>query len=179
MPSFATIRPVLMGLVIGGLLGFAYHKLVGCRTGTCPLTATPLRSILYGAVIGLLFTLPGCSKRPQAPKESAMSTSNVIHITSSAFDKVKSLDKPVLVDFWAPWCGPCRTQLPILDQVAAQVGDTAVVGKVNVDEERDLAFAHGIQSIPTLMVMKQGKVVQRFSGVQSAETLVRALEEAR
>ena len=178
------LKRVALGVLVGGLLGFGYQKLVGCRTGTCPLMATPLRGILYGVVIGLVFTLLGCSKRAQSPnkpsaKEPTMpSTSNVIHLTAAAFEQVKAQDKPVLIDFWAPWCGPCRMQGPILDQVSLQIGDRAIVAKVNVDEEPALAAPFGVQAIPTLVVLKGGKAVQRFTGVQQAETLVKALEAA-
>jgi thioredoxin len=86
---------------------------------------------------------------------------------------------PVIVDFWAPWCGPCRTQGPIVEQVASQMGDRAVVAKVNVDDERGLAAQFAIQAIPTLVVLKDGNVVQRFVGVQRAEALAGALESAR
>jgi len=103
---------------------------------------------------------------------------DAIHLTTGAFPKVKALDKPVLIDFWAPWCGPCRMQGPILDQVAAQVGDRAVVAKVNVDEEPELAAAFGVQSIPTLVVLKGERLVQRMVGVQQAGTLVNALAAA-
>ncbi len=107
-----------------------------------------------------------------------MSIPNVLHLTTSAFPKVQAQDKPVLIDFWAPWCGPCRTQGPILDQVSLQLGDRAIVAKVNVDEEPSLAAPFGVQAIPTIVVMKGGKVVQRFTGVQQAGTLVQALEAA-
>ena len=108
-----------------------------------------------------------------------MSTaSNVIHLTSGAFEKVKGQDKPVLIDFWAPWCGPCRMQGPILDQVSIQIGDRALVTKVNVDEEPNLAKPFDVQAIPTLVILKGGKVVQRFTGVQQADALIRALEAA-
>jgi thioredoxin 1 len=84
----------------------------------------------------------------------------------------------VLVDFWAPWCGPCRMQTPILEQVAAKAGETARVAKVNVDEERDLAAKHGIRSIPALLVFKDGKVVQQFTGLTRAEPLLAAIDAA-
>ena len=102
--------------------------------------------------------------------------SSVIHLTSAAFEQVKGQEKPVLLDFWAPWCGPCRSQGPILDQVAQQLGERAIVAKVNVDEEPALSAPFGVQAIPTLVVMKGGKTLQRFVGVQQAETLVKALQ---
>ncbi len=81
----------------------------------------------------------------------------------------------VLVDFWAPWCGPCKMQAPILDKVAEQIGDKAVIAKVNVDEAAPLAAQFGVRSIPTLILFKDGKKVQDFIGVQQEAALVAAL----
>jgi thioredoxin 1 len=81
----------------------------------------------------------------------------------------------VLVDFWAPWCGPCKMQTPILDKVADAVGDKAVIAKVNVDECAPLAAQFGVRSIPTLILFKNGEKVQDFIGVQQAPVLVAAL----
>jgi thioredoxin 1 len=111
-----------------------------------------------------------------APAATEKAMSNVIHLNTEAFPKLIAQSKPVIIDFWAPWCGPCRTQGPILDQVSLLVGDRAIVAKVNVDEERQLAAQFGVSSIPTLVVLKDGKVIKQFVGVQQAETLVRAIE---
>ena len=90
---------------------------------------------------------------------------------------VKS-DKPVLVDFWAPWCGPCQMMGPIIDELAKEFEGKAKVGKVNVDECGAIASAYSIMSIPALKIFKNGKVMKEFVGVQAKETLASALEEA-
>ncbi len=88
------------------------------------------------------------------------------HISEGEFgDTVIKSDKPVLVDFWADWCGPCHAIAPLLDELAEEMADDIKVVKVNVDENRDIAGAMGIRSIPTLIVFKDGKAVANQSGV--------------
>jgi thioredoxin 1 len=89
-----------------------------------------------------------------------------------------SHERPVLVDFWAEWCGPCKAQGPLLDQVAATNGDRALVAKVDVDAAPDVAARFGIRSIPTLIVLRHGREAARFVGIQSPAVLNAALATA-
>ena len=105
---------------------------------------------------------------------------SAITITKENFEQeVLNSAKPVLLDFWAPWCGPCRTVAPIVDALEeelARSGNGKKVGKVNVDEQPELAKQFGIMSIPTLLVMKNGEIVDKVMGVQSKETLSEMLD---
>lgn len=99
-------------------------------------------------------------------------------VTDQTFDaEVLQSDKPVLVDFWAVWCGPCQVQGPIVEEVAAVVGDKAKVLKLNVDENPVNAQKYGIMSIPTLMVFNRGAVTKQFIGVTSKDALVAELNK--
>jgi len=101
---------------------------------------------------------------------------SVLKITKNNFtQEVTNSDKPVLLDFWASWCGPCRMLSPIIDQVAEETINEVKVGKINVDEEPELAGAFKIMSIPTLVVMKNGKVVKSSVGFKTKEAILSML----
>ena len=89
--------------------------------------------------------------------------------------EVLSSDKPVLLDFWAPWCGPCRMVVPIVEEIAAERPDI-LVGKINVDEQPELANEFGIMSIPTLVVMKNGKILKKASGARPKHAILAMLK---
>ena len=169
---------ILIGGAIGGLIGSRRS----CETGTCPLTSNPYSGALYGAVMGffLVSAVFGTTTPRASTEDTAMAAT-----TSTLVTEIKNNDEfkqqvlnatvPTLVDLWATWCAPCRAQMPIVEQVAEKAGDKARVVKVNVDEAGDIAESLGVSSIPTLVVFKGGKEEKRFVGVQSADTLSRAL----
>ena len=100
---------------------------------------------------------------------------SAININKNNFqNEVMNSDKPILLDFWAPWCAPCRMVAPTVEEIASERVDIKV-GKINVDEQPELANKFGIMSIPTLVVMKNGKIVQRGSGVRSKNTILEML----
>jgi len=104
---------------------------------------------------------------------------NVIELSDQNF-KSEVLDsaKPVLVDFWAPWCGPCRMIAPLVEQLAEENAESIKVAKINIDNSPSLAARLEINSIPTVMIFKNGQVVDRFIGVQPKTRLQNAIDEA-
>jgi thioredoxin 1 len=103
---------------------------------------------------------------------------NHLVLTDLDFDQqIGSLDKSVLVDFWAPWCGPCRMLAPVIDEISIEYAGKLAVGKVNTDENQKLASKYGIMSIPTLIVFKAGKPVDRIVGYMSKKDLKARLDK--
>ncbi len=99
-----------------------------------------------------------------------------IKVTKENFNDVLAAEVPVLVDFWAPWCGPCRMIAPVVEGISEELGEKAVVGKVNVDEQPELASRFGVMSIPTLAVFKNGRLAGSMVGVRSKQDILKLLE---
>ena len=104
-------------------------------------------------------------------------SAGIIELNDSNFD-AETQTGVILIDFWAPWCGPCRMQGPILEQIVGKV-EGAKIAKLNVDDAPAVAAKFGIMSIPTLIVLKDGQPVKQFVGVQQADTLLAALNAAK
>ncbi|HJD77429.1 thioredoxin [Corynebacterium pollutisoli] len=103
--------------------------------------------------------------------------SNVIEVTQSNFrEVVVEADKPVIVDFWAEWCGPCKKLSPVLDELSEELGDAVTIAKVNVDEERTLGAMFQIMSIPAVLFFKDGEKVDEFIGVRPRSHIMAKLE---
>ena len=102
---------------------------------------------------------------------------SVLQITKNNFDtEVMNSEKPVLIDFWACWCGPCKMLSPVVDEIAEETTDVKV-GKVNVDEQPELARQFGVMSIPTLVLIKDGKVAEQSVGVKPKDTILKMIKQ--
>jgi thioredoxin 1 len=113
----------------------------------------------------------------ESPKETTMADA-ISTLTQSNFpEAIATAEKPVLVDFWAEWCGPCKRIAPILDEVASENTDKIAVAKVNVDENPDIARQFDIMSIPTLIVFQDGQPVHRFQGASGKAGLLEQLSD--
>jgi len=102
----------------------------------------------------------------------------IVTLTSSTFDEtVNASDKPILVDFWAEWCGPCKMIAPILTEIAAEQKDNLIIAKLNVDDHGDIAQRFGVMSIPTLLVFDKGEMKKRMVGAKGKGALLQELSE--
>lgn len=164
-------------IVIGGIIGLGWW-IVGKKFRKHSITpdlSSLWKNIVFGALLGLFgstiygYTGIGADTTEDAKFIKTLSSTNWER-------EVLQSKKPVLVDFWAPWCGPCRMQGPIVAKVAREEAGVAIVGKVNADDYPELLQRYGVQGIPTLMVFQSGKPVETFVGLTDGNQLKAAIE---
>lgn len=158
---------LFLGAGLGALLGYFGQ----CNSGNCPLTSNWKRGAMYGAVLGLVFHFASGGGSYQHPK-------NVKAIAAADFDaEVTRAGKPVVVDFFATWCGPCKTLAPRLDKLGGEFGDRIKFVSVNLDQAQDLARELNVQGVPTLFFFRaDGTLADTSVGLVSADALRAKLE---
>jgi thioredoxin 1 len=162
--NWINMTMLLVNIGIGCLLGAALGYYGQCSSGTCPLTSTWWRGSLYGGVMGLAFYMLSGNGSSAAMKQS---TKNVTLVAENDFDKeVIQSGEPVLVDFFATWCGPCKALAPVVDDLASQFKGKIKFVKVNADEAQTLASRYQIEGLPTLMIFQNGKVIDTIVGAR-------------
>lgn len=102
---------------------------------------------------------------------------NVIELTDAVFDEVVNSEVPVLVDFWAPWCGPCKMMTPIIEELSNEYAEKAKICKLNTDDARDSAVEFGINAIPTIILFKGGQVTKKWVGLTSKKDISAAIDD--
>lgn len=102
---------------------------------------------------------------------------SIATVDTANFDELLASDLPVLVDFWAPWCGPCRTLAPVVDDIAQEFDGKLVVAKCNVDDNQDIAMRYGVMSIPTLVILKNGEETHRMVGAAPKPKLIEEIKQ--
>ncbi len=179
---------LMVGLLLGGGLGALLGYFGRCTTGACPLTANPWRGAFVGAAIGGLFAASAGSSRPREQMASstpaaveppgASGQATPLHVGSAeAFERiVQKADRPVLVDFYADWCGPCRMLAPTIEKLAKEYQGRAIIAKVDVDSLPAIARQYGIQGIPAVLVFDKGNEVQRLVGVRPQSDYAKVLD---
>jgi len=140
-----------------------------CASGTCPLTATPGRGAIYGMVLGLLFY---SALARNGTGSAEQSTPNVKLVNEAEFDSaVAQTNGPVVVDFFATWCGPCKRLGPLLDELAGPLTNQIKFLKVDVDKSGPIAERYRVEGVPTLVFLRNGKEVNRQVGLASKDDL--------
>lgn len=173
---------LLIGLSVGALFGLMLGYFGKCSTGTCPITRNYFTSVLYGAVIGLLFTgslgsTPMDTAADAATKLSTPTPERAPALTDRDFSStIEDSEIPVLVDVWAPWCGPCRMMAPVIDELSAEYAGKVHIYKLNAQENPETPQKLGVSGIPALLFLKDGEVVDRLVGLRDADELRAVLD---
>jgi len=142
---------------------------------TCPACGTKNRVEERGDGVQPVCGKCG-AKLPNAAEGSAGAEGHPVEVTDANFAEVISSDKPVLVDFWATWCPPCRAIAPVLEQIAKEANGRYVIGKLDVDANKQTAARYQIEGIPTLLIFKGGQLVDRLVGAHPKPTIVQRLQ---
>ncbi|MFA5205235.1 MAG: thioredoxin [Lentisphaeria bacterium] len=159
-------------ILVCGAVGFGWAKLVGCPSGGCPLTATPWRGAVVGLVLGSLLAISLLRRGDTTPAMAVLGEDAIVQVADQAgFATLLDAGKPVLVDFYADWCGPCRRFGPAVATVADRHRADLTVAKVNVDSCSELARKYGVSSIPAIFLFRNGKPVKQVVGAMSVDEL--------
>lgn len=174
---------VIVGVAIGVCLGALMGHYGQCSSGTCPLTANPLRGAIYGGVMGALFAFSfagtaNSRRSTGVDGGNEHSSSAVIYVKSAAdFESnVVNASMPCLADFYSDSCGPCRRLAPTIETLADSYTNSAVVCKVSLDSASELAHKYGIRSIPAVLFFKDGKEVKRIVGLRKQAVYEKILD---
>ena len=160
---------LFLAIAIGAGIGAALGYFGKCTSGACPLTASWQRGAMFGALLGALVYSSSSQGRSTSLNES---TPNVARITETEFEaQVEQATSPVVVDFYATWCGPCKVLSPRLEKLAGEFSGKIKFVKVNVDEAQKLAGRFQVSAIPTLIFFKNGKVEDRVTGLLADDQL--------
>ena len=169
---------IIVGVLIGGGIGALMGYFGKCSSGACPLTATPYRGAIYGAVMGLFFAyafgLTAVNRGSNKQDSDAL-----VHINSSEefAQLVLESELPVLADFFSNSCPPCRRLSPIISALADEYKDKALICKVSMDLAPDLAAPNNIKGIPAVLFFVDGKEVERIVGLRSKSDYITLLDE--
>ena len=160
---------LILAIAIGAGIGAALGYFGKCTSGACPLTASWQRGAMFGALLGALVYSSSSQGGSASLNES---TPNVVRITETEFEaQVEQATSPVVVDFYATWCGPCKVLSPRLEKLAGEFSGKIKFVKVNVDEAQKLAGRFQVSAIPTLIFFKNGKVEDRVTGLLADDQL--------